>query len=143
MAAASTVLLSSCAGPNGFTVADTDESGGVSPAEFERYMLEAIYAEADTDGNAEITFAEWKAANPDAEESKFSAPDSNRDSVVTPSEAKAHFDRQGTMDDLFSKIDTNGDGSLSQEEGTAFKNKLAAQSGTPLQKLSKSVSPDK
>jgi Ca2+-binding EF-hand superfamily protein len=143
MAAASTLLLASCADPDGFTMADTDESGTVSPSEFERYMLEAIFAEADSDGNSQITFEEWKVANPNAVESKFKAPDRNRDSVVTPPEVKAHFARQGTMDDLFNQIDTDNDGSLTKGEVAAFKEKLAALSGTPLQKLSKSVSTDK
>lgn len=137
--AASALLLASC-GPNGFKKADTDKSGSVSPAEFERYMLEAIYAEADADGNSEITFEEWSVANPSTSESKFRVPDKNHDSVVTPAEAKAHFDRYGTMDDLFAQIDTNGDNSLSKQEVVAYKEKLAALSGTSLQKISQAAS---
>ena len=143
MATAASLLLASCAGPGGFETADTDQSGTVSPAEFNRYMLEAIYTEVDRDGNAQVTFEEWQAANPSAEPAKFKAPDSNRDEVVTPAEVKAHFKKQGTMEDLFSQIDTDGDGSLTRVEVTAFKEKLASHSGTPLEKLSKSISADK
>lgn len=136
-------VLSSCNGRSGFDNADTNDDGSVSPAEFERYMLEAIFAESDADGDARVTFAEWQAANPDAEAWRFKKPDTNHDGAVTPAEAKRHFDRQGTLSDLFSQIDTNGDGSLSWEEVKQFKKKLKAQSGTPLQKLSNSVSSSK
>lgn len=135
--------LASCNGRSGFNNADTDKSGSVTPAEFERYMLEAIFAESDANGDARVTFPEWKAANPDAEEWKFRTPDTNRDGAVTPAEAKSHFTRQGTMSDLFAQIDTNHDGVLSWEEVKQFRKKLKSQTGTPLQKLSNSVSSSK
>ncbi len=123
-----------------FKMADTDGNGSISASEFERYMLEAIYAASDADGNAKITFAEWQAANPDADKDKFGAPDRNGDRSVTPAELKAHFARQGTMDDLFSKIDTDKSGSLSQDEVKVFKKTLEAQSGsTSMQKLSQAA----
>lgn len=87
-----------------------------------------------------MTFEEWKAANPDAEEEKFKAPDRNGDGVVTPQEAQAHFQRQGTFEDLFRQMDTNKDGYLSEEKVTEFKQKMEAQSGTTkLQKLSQAA----
>ena len=123
-----------------FSVADTDNDNRVSPAEFDRYMLEAIFAQADADGDGKVTFGEWKTANPAADAAKFKAPDSNRDGAVTPGEAKAHFDRYGTMSDLFTKIDTNSDGYLTEDEIAVFKEKLEAQSGsTPLQRLSQAA----
>ena len=134
------LLFSACATPpDSFKIADTSGDGRVESAEFGRYMLEAIYAEADANRDKKITFEEWKAANPDAEQGKFKAPDRNRDGVVTPQEAKRHFDRQGTMEDLFDKIDANNDGYVTREENAAFKKKLEAQSGTPLQKLSRTA----
>ena len=135
------LLLSSCTTtePDRFDMADTNDDKAVSLDEFDRFMLESIFAEADADGDKKVTFEEWKAANPDAEKSKFSAPDTNKDGVVTPQEAKDHFDRQGTMKDLFNKIDTNGDGLVTRDEVAAYKEKLEAQSGTKLQKLSRSL----
>ena len=139
MAFASALLLSACAGSSGFDLADSNDDLKVSPQEFETYMLEAVFAEADADGNSQVTFEEWKAANPDAEPAKFRAPDTNRDQMVSPQEAKAHFAKQGTWADLFDQIDTDNDGYITSAEAAAFKKKLAAQSGTPIQKLSKAT----
>ena len=138
IAIASAQLLASCSSTDGFKMADTNMNESVSQSEFERYMLEAIYAEADANRDSKITYEEWKTANPDTKKSRFKAPDKNRDGAVTPAEAKAHFDREGTLRNLFSKIDTNGDDALSREEIVAFKEKMAAMSGTPIQKLSNS-----
>ena len=138
--AALAFLLAACAGTDRYAMADTDGDDRISPEEFERYMLETIYGAADPDGNAKVTFEEWKEANPDAEEAKFKAPDKNNDGAVTPGEMKAHFAREGTMDDLFAKIDTNGDGYLSSEETDAFMDKMEAQGGsTPMQNLSRAA----
>ena len=133
-------FLGSCASSS-YDFADTNNDTKMSPEEFDRYMLEAIFAEADPNGDSKVTFAEWRAANPDGDTTKFNRPDTNRDGVVTPAEVKAHFDKEGTMDDLFAKMDTDGDGNLTQSEIAAFKEKLEAQSpgSTPLQKLSQAV----
>ena len=125
MAAAGTLLLSSCA-TSGFDRADTDDSGAVSKAEFKLYLLDTIYAEADVNRDAKLTFAEWKAANPNAEEHKFKQPDTDGDGAVTPAEAKAHFERTGMLDDLFDQIDTDKTGSVTEAEIEAFKAKMKA-----------------
>jgi Ca2+-binding EF-hand superfamily protein len=139
--AAAGLLLPSCKEKDGFTMADTDGDARVSPVEFSRYMLEVIFAEADADGDAKVTFEEWQKANPDAEENKFYAPDKDGDKMVNPEEAKAHFERQGTMTDLFKKIDTDKDGYLNREEVVDFTEKMEAQSGsTKLQKLQQATS---
>ena len=134
------LLFSACATPpDNFKIADSSGDGRVESAEFKRYMLESVYAEADANRDKKITFEEWKAANPEAEEKKFKAPDQNNDGVVTPEEAKRHFDQQGTMEDLFDKIDTNDDNYVTREESAAFNKKLEEQSGTALQKLSRTT----
>jgi Ca2+-binding EF-hand superfamily protein len=130
-------LLGGCVEPDGFTVADVSGDEWVSEEEFERYMLEIIFTDADGDGDAEVTFAEWKVANPSGERWKFRAPDRNGDEVIDPGELREHFAKQGTMRDLFRQIDTDGNGYLSREEVAAFKAKVNSAAGsTRLEKLS-------
>ena len=62
------LLLPSCASNKSYDLADSNDDGSVSPAEFDRYMLEAIYTEADANADKKVTFEEWKAANPGAAE---------------------------------------------------------------------------
>lgn len=135
-AAGALLLLPSC-NTGGYEMADANNDGGVTPAEFNRYMLEAIFTTADANADKEVTFAEWKAANPAADPDKFYAPDRNGDKVISPGEAKAHFERKGTLADLFDQMDTNNDNSVSKAEAKAFKKRLQAESGsTSLEKLS-------
>jgi hypothetical protein len=127
LATAAISLLSSCAA-TGFSTADTDGSKLVSKKEFERYLLETVYAEADTNRDSRITFAEWKIANPEAEKSKFNGADANKDGSITPTEAQAHFRLEGTIDDLFAKIDVNKSGDVTEAEIEAFMSKLRSKS---------------
>ena len=124
--ACGSLFLISCAS-SGFDTADTDDDGAVTKAEFERYLLETIYAEADDNRDSKITFAEWKEANPDAKESKFKQPDTNRDGSVTPAEVKAHFAKEGTIDDLFKQADTDKSGTVTQAELEVYITKLRAK----------------
>ena len=133
------LLLAACAGTSGYDQADANDDQKVGPKEFETYMLEAVFAEADADGDGKVTFQEWKAANPDADPEKFLAPDTNGDKMVSPKEAKAHFAKQGTWNDLFDKMDTDNDGYVSSAEAVAFRDKMAAQSGTPVQQLNQAA----
>lgn len=139
VALAPAAFLSACAGPSGFELADKNANQKISPKEFETHMLKAVFVESDTDGNSLVTFEEWKAANPDAEPAKFSVPDTNRDQMVSLKEAKVHFEKEGTWADLFDKIDTDNDGFITTAEATAFHDKMEAQSGTPIQKLSQAA----
>jgi Ca2+-binding EF-hand superfamily protein len=133
------MLLAACTGSSGFKLADTNDDQKVGPKEFERYMLEAVFAEADADGNSKVTFEEWKAANPDADSDKFRTPDTNGDNMVSPKEAEVHFAKEGTWNDLFDQIDTDNDGYVSSAEAVVFRDKMAAQSGTPVQKLNQAA----
>lgn len=134
------LVLPACTKSDGFTLADTDKSGSVSRPEFDRYLLESIFAQADANRDKKVTFAEWHVANPDANQEKFNAPDKNKDGSVTPEEAQAFMESKGTLADLFSKIDSDKSGSVSKGEAIAFRNKLAQQSGTtPIQSLIQST----
>ena len=126
-AAAPALAFIGCATPDGFTFADTNKDNKISPAECNRYMLEAIYAETDADGDSKVTFQEWKQTNPGAEQKKFSVPDADKDGVVTPAETKAHFERAGTLSDLFTKMDADGSGYVTRSEAIAFDARLKRQ----------------
>ena len=139
MGVAPAVFLAACAGPSGFDLADKNANQKISPKEFETHMLKAVFAESDANGDSLVTFEEWKAANPNAEPAKFSVPDTNRDQKVSLKEAEVHFEKEGTWDDLFDKIDTDNDGFITSAEATAFNDKMEALSGTPIQKLSQAA----
>ena len=140
--ATAALLLPACQKQDGFKMADTNGDGKISPAEFDRYMLEQIFAAHDANGDGKVTLAEWKAANPGGDEKKFRAADANHDGAITPAEAKAYYEKSGDLKKLFSKIDTNHDGFISREEATAFLDKVSAQPGsTPMQKLSNAAKP--
>lgn len=134
------LFLANCKTPSAFDIADTNQDTSISQAEFERYLLEAVYSEADTDGDAKITFEEWRVANPDAQKSKFDLPDANGDGHVTPAELKTYFDGTGGLVDLFNQIDADGNGSLDGAEVDAFRAKMDAQAGsTDLQNMSRAA----
>ena len=136
--AAASSLIVSCATVAPYDIADSNSDSKISQDEFDRYLLEAIFAEADTNADSKITFEEWRTANPDAKKSKFKLPDSNGDAAVSPKELEAYFDREGKLVDLFNKIDTNNDAYLDHAEVQAFRDKMAAQGGsTDLQNLSR------
>lgn len=113
---------------DGFKRADADKSGDVSRAEFDRYILQALFAESDADRDGKVRFAEWQAINPNADEKKFGAPDKDGDEAITPAEAKTFMNSKGTLAELFSRIDTDKNGSICKEEAAAFRNQLARAS---------------
>ncbi|MEM8954490.1 MAG: EF-hand domain-containing protein [Verrucomicrobiota bacterium] len=131
------LLLSGCVEPDGFSMADVNEDEWVSQDEFEHYMLEVIFADADADGDAEVSFAEWRQVNPKEPKWKFQTPDQDGDNKIDPAELREHFEKQGTMGDLFQQIDTDGKGYLSRDEVTAFKERvMGAEGSTRLEKFS-------
>jgi Ca2+-binding EF-hand superfamily protein len=139
--AAASSLIVSCSTVAPFDIADGNADNKISQDEFDRYLLEAIYTEADSNSDSKITFEEWRTANPDAQKWKFKLPDSNGDAAVSPKELEAYFDREGKLVDLFNKIDTDNDGALDHAEIQVFRDKMAAQGGsTNLQNLSRASS---
>jgi Ca2+-binding EF-hand superfamily protein len=138
-AIAAALVFAGCSTPDGFTIADTNKDGKVSPTETRRYVLEVIFIEGDANGDGKITFEEWKLANPDADKKKFDVADKNNDATITPAEAEAHFEKEGTLSDLFAKMDADSSGFVTREEASAFKNKLESQSGSSIQQLNKAI----
>lgn len=129
-AALITLALPACTSHDGFKRADADKSGDVSRAEFDRYLIQALFAESDANRDGKVTFAEWQTVNPNTDKKRFSAPDKDGDRAVTPAEAKTFMDKNGTLAELFSRIDTDKNGSISKEEAVRFRNQLSRTSGT-------------
>ncbi len=105
--------------------------------EFDAYMKETIFTTVDANGDGKVTKDEWRKMNPKDPESEFRRTDRNGDGSITRAEADAAFDKEGSLKDLFKKIDTDRNGSLSQAEVKAFKAGVDKQPGkTEFEKLS-------
>lgn len=129
-------LLTACA-TDKFNGADADQTGGISPKEFDAYMKETVFSGIDSNGDGVITMAEWRIVAPDHPSSKFKQVDANGDGSISRVEADKAADKSGHYKQLFRKIDTDGNGSLSRAEIDAFKATMAKQPGaTDLDKLS-------
>lgn len=136
LAVSGVLALAACTASS-FSRADQDKSGGVSLAEFDAYMKETVFTAVDTNGDGKVSQEEWRRVNPKDPVSEFRGSDRNGDGFITRAEADAAFDKEGSIRDLFKKIDSDGNGSLSQEEVKAFQAKMAQQPGkTELEKLS-------
>jgi Ca2+-binding EF-hand superfamily protein len=116
--------------------ADSNQDGGVSFSEFDAYMKETIFTAFDENGDSFVSMKEWRALNPTGPNTKFRNADPKGDGRVSRAESDAKLDRDNTMKPLFQKIDTDGNGRLSEEEIAAFEAQMKAQSGpTDLDKL--------
>ena len=137
LAVAGALAIAGCTTGGSFKQADQDQSGGISFAEFDAYMKDAIFKGVDADGDGHVTQEEWRRVNEKDPVSEFRATDRNGDGKITRAEADASFDKEGSLKELFKKIDTDGSGSLSQEEVKAFHALMKKQPGkTELEKLS-------
>lgn len=137
VAVAAMLGISGCSSTTpAFQQADTDRDGVLSKAEFSLVLLEATFAAADANGDAKITWDEWKAADPSAVKSKFTACDANKDGVVTPAELRQWTEANKAFDQIFTAIDTDGDGKISQPEAKAFHQELMkAEGASDVEKL--------
>jgi hypothetical protein len=134
-------LLVGCASRDSFSKLDTNRDGSGSRSEFDAYMKQEVFARSDANQDAKVTMEEWQSFNPKVSSEKFRKADINRDGVIDRQEADAAFDREGSLKTLFGKIDTDGNGSLSHAEVSAFRSKLRQQPGaSPAEKISNATS---
>ena len=130
-------LVAGCATSDSFSKLDADKSGTASPAEFDAYMKQEVFTRVDANSDGKVTLEEWQAFNPKVDSTRFRKVDSNKDGSICRKEADAEFDREGSLPKLFKHIDTDGNGSLSQAEVSAFRTKVRQQPGdSPKEKIS-------
>ena len=134
---AGVAVLAGCGGgTDPFVEADKDGDGKLSKPELGRVLLNAVYSAADADGDARITWEEWKAVEPKAKQADFNLRDTDRDGAVTPAELKAFSDSRKSFDKLFASIDKGGDGFVDRAEAKEFHAALMAAEGeTEMEKL--------
>jgi EF-hand domain pair len=106
-------------GPNHFAKLDTNADGVVTTPEFKAGAL-ARFENADTNKDGKVTADEMKAAFAQHKherkgEGKHMPGDADGDGVVTKTEAVAG------AEEWAKKLDTNGDGKLTQDELSHFR----------------------
>lgn len=90
---------------------DKDGNGSLSAAEVEGTRLAEAFSEIDADGDGELSKEEMKAAHEARHAERFAAGDANGDGTLSESEVEG-----SRLARHFSRIDTNDDGQLTQEE---------------------------
>jgi len=90
---------------------DKDGNGSLSAAEVEGTRLAEHFAEIDADGDGELSKQEMKAAHEARQVERFASQDANGDGSLSESEVEG-----SRLARHFSRIDTNDDGQLTQEE---------------------------
>lgn len=121
------LALVSCGKKDLFNEADKNSDGLVDKAEFNSYMLGSIFGRADADGDGKVTFAEWRASNPDADKKVFDDLDADKNGSVSFAEASVQFIAKGTGDNLFDAVDADKDGRITREEAAAYMRKMEAK----------------
>ena len=105
--------------------ADTNRDGVLSVPELESAMVDAIINYSDQNGDGQLTFAEWQAANSQADASLFHKRDLNGDGKVSRAEAMKSTSDSNLWSRLISKIDLNSDGIIDESEKAAFRAEMA------------------
>ena len=101
--------------------ADTNKDGILSVPELESAMVHAIINHSDQNRDGQLTFAEWQAANSQADADLFHKRDLNADGKVDHAEAIKATSDSNLWARLISKIDLNGDGIIDESEKAAFR----------------------
>jgi Ca2+-binding EF-hand superfamily protein len=105
-----------------FEELDTNKDGSVTQAEFLAHG-EARFAQADTNKDGKLTKEERQAAHQAHMKERFAKHDTNKDGKLTK-------DELGKMPEEFQKrVDSNGDGAITQAEMEAAKGKMHEKHG--------------
>lgn len=93
-------------------------------------MKQEVFSRVDANSDGKVVLSEWQAFNPKVDQTRFRKADTNRDGFITRTEADATFDREGSLNKLFARIDTDRNTCLSRGEVKAFRAQVRQHPGT-------------
>jgi Ca2+-binding EF-hand superfamily protein len=103
-----------------FLQMDTNKDGKISLKEVNKFALPRLYGRFDTDGDAVVTLDDVRAIDPKFDETLFTARDLDGDGKVTFREYRRYAKKNGVLNNLFGKVDTDGDGFITKPEADAY-----------------------
>ena len=117
---------------NRFNTVDTDSSGGLSQDELQNSIdtnghgvkLLENFDQIDSDGDGQLTQAKLQTTHQNARANRFERADLDGSGGLDADELQSVYDKTGrgsTLIDNFGAIDENGDGELSADEISAYR----------------------
>jgi hypothetical protein len=103
-----------------FLQMDTNKDGKISLKEVNKFALPRLYGRFDTDGDAVVTLDDVRAIDPRFDEKLFTARDLDGDGKVTFREYRRYAEKNGVLNNLFGKVDTDGDDFITKPEADTY-----------------------
>jgi Ca2+-binding EF-hand superfamily protein len=85
-----------------------------------KFALPRLYGRFDTDGDAVVTLDDVRAIDPKFDEKLFTARDLDGDGKVTFREYRRYAEKNGVLNNLFGKVDTDGDDFITKPEADTY-----------------------